>query len=288
MLSVCVDTSVLATVAVVQDGNVVAQVTDPNPRRQAEGLSDLFAQCMADAEFGGPVRDAGIDRVLVGTGPGPYTGLRAGLAFASALGAGLGVPVMGVSSQEILGFGAADFLGGEGAALGVATAERAAERAGDGDGDVVRTAAERATIALVLTDARRKEVYYSAWKVEGGAAPTLLSGPAVADISVALSEAASASAAFSGLPAGAANPGGIGDATISTDSDPSGNPSVEVFFAGPVPRHLAEPLVQVEARLVDLNVSLLDRIADAQIAADPDATFSLEPQYLRRPDVNTK
>lgn len=231
MLSVCVDTSVLATVAVVQDGQVLAQVTDPNPRRQAEGLADLFARCLEEAGFGRPAREAGLDRIIVGTGPGPYTGLRAGLAFASALGAGLGVPVLGVSSQEILGFGAAHLLKDEG------------------------------SIALVMTDARRKEVYYSVWKIEGAPGPTLLAGPAVADISVALAQAAEADGAGS---------------------------AVNVFFAGPVPAHLAEPLAQVDARLVDLDVSLLDNIADAKVAADPESDFPLEPQYLRRPDVNTK
>lgn len=49
------------------------------------------------------LRDAGVARtelaaVIVGTGPGSYTGLRVGLAAARGLGRGLGVPVYGADS----------------------------------------------------------------------------------------------------------------------------------------------------------------------------------------------
>lgn len=225
MISVCIDTSVLASVAVVDDGRTLAHATDPNPRRQAEGLGDLFTDCLSLAGFPGPTRDAGIERVIVGTGPGPYTGLRAGLAFAAALGQGLGVPVVGVSSQEI---------------LGLAATRRLAE-----EGGLTQT-------ALVMTDARRREVYYSVWEGgEGG--PTLLSGPAVDDLQVALEEARGAA----------------------------------VFFAGPVPAHLAETLEGVGARFLDLDAALLEQVVLLR-ENDPEYGFSLEPQYLRRPDVNVK
>jgi len=40
--------------------------------------------------------------IVAGTGPGSFTGLRAGLALATGMGLGLGVPVVGVSSLVIL------------------------------------------------------------------------------------------------------------------------------------------------------------------------------------------
>lgn len=226
MISVCIDTSVLASVAIVESGRNLAQVSDPNPRRQAEGLGDLFAASLSRAGLYGPVKEMGIHQIIVGTGPGPYTGLRAGLAFAAALGAGLGVEVLGVSSQEILGLAAT-------------------KRTGEGN-------SESAT-ALVMTDARRREVYYSVWERAKGA-PKLLAGPAVGDLQTALDQA--------------------------NDAD--------VTFAGPVPEHLVGGLTEAGAQLVDLDVSLLAEIVSLRKADSSDTQFSLEPQYLRRPDVNVK
>ncbi|MGL6234124.1 MAG: tRNA (adenosine(37)-N6)-threonylcarbamoyltransferase complex dimerization subunit type 1 TsaB [Segniliparus sp.] len=44
----------------------------------------------------------GLDAVVVGVGPGPYTGLRIGIAAAAAFGDALGVPVHGVCSLDAL------------------------------------------------------------------------------------------------------------------------------------------------------------------------------------------
>ncbi|MBP3083440.1 tRNA (adenosine(37)-N6)-threonylcarbamoyltransferase complex dimerization subunit type 1 TsaB [Mycolicibacterium fortuitum] len=89
----------------------------------------------------GAVSDAGItvgdlEAVVVGCGPGPFTGLRVGMASAAAFGHALGVPVHGVCSLD---------------AIGVHT-----------HGEV-----------LVVTDARRREVYWARYRdgvrVEGPA-----------------------------------------------------------------------------------------------------------------------
>jgi tRNA threonylcarbamoyl adenosine modification protein YeaZ len=45
---------------------------------------------------------AGIGGIVVGTGPGAFTGLRVGLATAKALSRGLGVPIAGVPTSEAL------------------------------------------------------------------------------------------------------------------------------------------------------------------------------------------
>ena len=44
-----------------------------------------------------------LDAVVVGCGPGPFTGLRVGMATAAAFGHALGVPVFGVCSLDGIG-----------------------------------------------------------------------------------------------------------------------------------------------------------------------------------------
>lgn len=67
----------------------------------AKGHQERLAGMARDAaaEAGG---FAGIDRIGVTVGPGSFTGLRVGLAFAQGLGAALGVPVVGISTLDAL------------------------------------------------------------------------------------------------------------------------------------------------------------------------------------------
>ncbi len=95
----------------------------------AEQLIPLVMQAVDAA--GLTLRD--LDAIVVGLGPGPFTGLRVGIATAAALGDGLRLPVRGVPSHD-----------------GVARA--AAPLAGD---------------LLVVTDARRREVYLSGYRANG-------------------------------------------------------------------------------------------------------------------------
>ena len=78
---------------------------------------------LADAEIS--VDD--LDAVVVGCGPGPFTGLRVGMATAAAYGHALGLPVHGVCSLDAIGI--------------------------DTVGEV-----------LVVTDARRREVYWARYR----------------------------------------------------------------------------------------------------------------------------
>ena len=105
-------------------------------RRHAE----LLAPTIRDLLRGGRP-----DRIVVGVGPGPFTGLRVGVATARALGQAWGVPVDGVCSLDACGAAAAYGAGG-----------------GAG-GEVV-----------VVTDARRREVYTARYR-DG----RRISGPAV-------------------------------------------------------------------------------------------------------------
>ena len=82
------------------------------------------------ADAGTSLRD--IDAVVVGVGPGPFTGLRVGMVTAAALGDALDVPVHGVCSLDAI----------------------AVEAAGEGP-------------LLVVTDARRREVYWAAYDAAG-------------------------------------------------------------------------------------------------------------------------
>jgi tRNA threonylcarbamoyl adenosine modification protein YeaZ len=103
---------------------VLAEHTVTDPFGHAEHLMPLVQAALVQA--GHTVSD--LEAVVVGIGPGPFTGLRVGMATAAALGDALDVPVHGVPSHD-------------------AMARRAAV-----DGDF-----------LIVTDARRREVYLSAY-----------------------------------------------------------------------------------------------------------------------------
>ena len=111
-------------------------------RRHGDGRIELLAEqiavdARAHVELLTPnvvaaVREAGLemgdlDAVVVGCGPGPFTGLRVGMATAAAYGHALGVPVHGVCSLDAIG--------------------------GQTGGEV-----------LVVTDARRREVYWARYR----------------------------------------------------------------------------------------------------------------------------
>lgn len=120
--------------AVLADGRVLAEVTHQDSRRHGELLAPAIEQALATA--GATVRD--LTGIVVGVGPGPFTGLRVGIVSGLVLGRVRGVPVHGVCSLD-------------------AVAE-AACRDGVVDGSF-----------LVATDARRKEVYWATYTVREGA-----------------------------------------------------------------------------------------------------------------------
>jgi tRNA threonylcarbamoyl adenosine modification protein YeaZ len=90
----------------------------------ARAHAELLAPAVRDAlaEAGRTRRD--LDAVVAGLGPGPFTGLRVGLVTAAAMGDALGIPVHGVGTHDAMAAG----LPGR---------------------------------VLVVTDARRREVYWS-------------------------------------------------------------------------------------------------------------------------------
>ena len=114
-------------------------------RAHGELLAPSVAAVLGEAGIGLPDLAA----VVVGLGPGPYTGLRVGLVTAAALADAVGIPVYGVCSLDTV--------------AGLALAARTRPAAGD-PGRL-----------LVATDARRREVYWALYDDTGAR----ISGPAV-------------------------------------------------------------------------------------------------------------
>jgi tRNA threonylcarbamoyl adenosine modification protein YeaZ len=137
--------AVTAGIVNIDGVDVLAERVTVDARAHAEQLTPNVLGALADA--GLTVND--LSAVVVGCGPGPFTGLRVGMATAAAYGHALGIPVHGVCSLD---------------AIGVNTT-----------GD-----------ALVVTDARRREVYWARYRdgvrVEGPAvnAPADVPGAAEA------------------------------------------------------------------------------------------------------------
>ncbi|HWA61537.1 MAG TPA: tRNA (adenosine(37)-N6)-threonylcarbamoyltransferase complex dimerization subunit type 1 TsaB, partial [Caulobacteraceae bacterium] len=99
MLILAVDTCLAAcSAAVLADGRIVARASEPMARGHQERLAPLAAEVMAEAGVGFPE----LDRIGVTVGPGSFTGLRVGLAFAKGLALALERPLAGVGSLEAL------------------------------------------------------------------------------------------------------------------------------------------------------------------------------------------
>ena len=105
---------------------VLAERVTVGARAHAEQLTPNVLGALADADL--TVTD--LDAVVVGCGPGPFTGLRVGMATAAAYGHALDIPVHGVCSLDAIGI------------------------------ESTGTASE----VLVVTDARRREIYWARYR----------------------------------------------------------------------------------------------------------------------------
>lgn len=95
------DTATAATtVALWCEGEVRAEITHVDARRHCEHLAVAIAEVLTTS--GAAMSD--VERVVVGVGPGAYTGLRVGLATARAISHALSVPVSGVMTLDALAF----------------------------------------------------------------------------------------------------------------------------------------------------------------------------------------
>ncbi|SPF05044.1 tRNA (adenosine(37)-N6)-threonylcarbamoyltransferase complex dimerization subunit type 1 TsaB [Streptomyces sp. MA5143a] len=126
MLLLALDTATPAVTVALHDGtDVVAASSQVDARRHGELLLPAVDRVLAEA---GARLDA-VTAIVVGTGPGPYTGLRVGLMTADTFGLALGVPVHGLCTLDALAYAA------------------------DIEGPFV-----------AATDARRKEVYWARYE----------------------------------------------------------------------------------------------------------------------------
>ena len=94
-----IDTSLGTAVAVVEaDGVVRATRAITDARRHAEVIGDLLTAALVEAS----VAPADISHVAVGMGPGPFTGLRIGIAAARAFARGRGIPIVPVVGHDAI------------------------------------------------------------------------------------------------------------------------------------------------------------------------------------------
>jgi tRNA threonylcarbamoyl adenosine modification protein YeaZ len=89
-----IDTSTSRTsVAVVQDGKVVFSGFRDGATAHGPSLPALVQEALAVSD---------VDEVVVGMGPGPFTGLRVGIAFAQSFALAREIPVRGVCSLDAI------------------------------------------------------------------------------------------------------------------------------------------------------------------------------------------
>lgn len=113
MATLVIDTSLGACqVGLFDGGQMLAGRSEPMERGHQERLAPMAEQVMAGRRF------AGIGKLVVTIGPGSFTGLRVGLAFAKGLRLATGAPLAGVGTLEALAASV------DGAAAGVIDARR--------------------------------------------------------------------------------------------------------------------------------------------------------------------
>ena len=92
MREIALDTQAATTVAIIDDGRVLGRAQNDSGRHHAESITPLVREALAAAGLPAQLADAGIDRVLVGTG----------LVSARVLASVAGVPAYGVSALDVI------------------------------------------------------------------------------------------------------------------------------------------------------------------------------------------
>lgn len=139
-----IDTSAGTSVAVVVNGEVLSSRSTSDTMRHAEIVGAFISEALTEAG----VLASSVTHVAAGMGPGPFTGLRVGIAAADAFAFGSGAILLPMNSHDAI---ALEFLDS------------------DPENNVV-----------VTTDARRKEEYVSFYTgLDDQGCPVLSHGPAI-------------------------------------------------------------------------------------------------------------
>ena len=118
-ISLAIDTSTSKTiVGIIEDGAVLFEEAHEGATDHGRALSELVAKALKVSK---PPH-----QVVVGMGPGPFTGLRVGIAFAQTFALARDIPVIGICSL-----------------------------------DAIKVDSTEYTVAI---DARRKEIYWASYK----------------------------------------------------------------------------------------------------------------------------
>ncbi|RAK67647.1 tRNA (adenosine(37)-N6)-threonylcarbamoyltransferase complex dimerization subunit type 1 TsaB [Phenylobacterium kunshanense] len=86
------------SVAVLDGGTVLAHASEAMARGHQERLAPMVQSVMAEAGL----TFEQLERIGATVGPGSFTGLRVGVAFAKGLGSALAIPAVGVGALEAL------------------------------------------------------------------------------------------------------------------------------------------------------------------------------------------
>ena len=135
-ISLAIDTATSRTiVGVVDDGVVLFEEFHEGATDHGKAISQLVAQALKSTKL--------IDQVVIGMGPGPFTGLRVGITYAQTFALARSIPWIGVCSLDAIRI--------------------------DSTSNILNT--DEYTVAI---DARRKQIYWASYK-EG----VRVKGPAV-------------------------------------------------------------------------------------------------------------
>ncbi len=134
------------SVALLNGGDLVVELSHDGATSHGAALPVLAAEIMERIPSGQ------LEYLAVGVGPGPFTGLRVGIAFARAMAWALSLPVVGVCTLDAL------------ARTHFAERPRCSPRAAP----LLTSSGSFAHADFaVATDARRKEVYWAAYDADG-------------------------------------------------------------------------------------------------------------------------